>query len=499
MGIVIRQSIKGTLVTYIGAFIGFLTTLYIIPQFVGQELYGLTRVILEAGLLFAVIFQLGTTSSILRFFPHFKAKDKKNNGFFFYMIAWTTFGFLLFIPIFYLLKQPISDYFSEQSALFVDYLQWLIPLTFFLIYWLTFEVYSNVMMRIAVPKFIREILVRLLIIVVYIAYAFGYIGISGFVIGFICVYGIAMLLTFFYISRIGSISLKHDKSFLTPTLKKDFFSYTSIITLGSLGGTLIGKIDIFMISGEMGLGWTGIYAIAFYMISIVDIPSRSITSISAPIAAEALKNADFQAANNLYKQVSLHQLLIGSAIFLLLWINIDNIYAIIPNGGAYSAGKWVVLFIGIAKLVEITLGFGGTLVSFSKYYHWNLYFVLFISGITILLNWLLIPRLGISGAALATAITCLISYSIQQWIVLVKIKANPYSWGTLKIIGIIGLLLCLNLILPTLNNPIEDMLYRTSIICLIGIPLVYRLRISEQSNNLLRGIFSQIKKHIRRK
>jgi Membrane protein involved in the export of O-antigen and teichoic acid len=498
MGVVIRQSIKGTLSTYMGTLITFVTVLYIVPKFIGDELYGLIRVILEAGILFATIFQLGSASSIMRFFPHFKSGDKKNNGFFFYMMAWTTFGVVLFIPVFFLLKQPITDYFSK-SPLFINYLYWLIPLTLFFLYWQTFEVYANVLMRIAVPKFVREVLVKILTIFVFLAYAFGYIGQNGLITGLVCIYGIAMLVIFFYVSRIGTVSLKHNPSFITPALKKDFLSYTSIIALGTLGSSLIGKIDVFMISGEMGLSWTGIYSIAFYMIAIIEIPSRAISSITSPIAVEALKNKDFQKANDLYKSVSLHQLLIGSAIFLLLWINIDNIYSIIPNGEVYSAGKWVVLFLGIVKLIETTIGFGGILISFSKYYHWHLYFLIFISAVTIFLNWLLIPRLGISGAAISTVGACLVSSPLQQWIVLVKLKANPYSWGTLKVIGVIALLLCFNYFLPSFESSYFDMLFRTFIISITGVILIYRLRISQQTNELLLSVITKIGRIIKKK
>jgi Membrane protein involved in the export of O-antigen and teichoic acid len=498
MGVVIKQSIKGTLSTYIGALITFFTVLYIVPKFIGDELYGLIRVILEAGALFALIFQLGSASSILRFFPWFKSEDKKNNGFFFYMMAWTTLGAILFIPVFFLLKQPITDYFSK-SPLFVNYLYWLIPLTLFFLYWQTFELYANALMRIAIPKFIREVAVKMLTIGIFLAYAFGYIGQNGLIIGLVCIYGIAMLVIFFYIARIGAVSLKHDSSFITPTLKKDFISYTSVIALGTLGSALIGKIDVFMISGEMGLAWTGIYSIAFYMIAIIEIPSRIISSITSPIAVEALKNNDSQTANDLYKNVSTHQLLFGSAIFLLLWINIDNIYGIIPNGEVYSAGKWVVLLIGIAKLIEMTIGFGSVLISFSKYYHWHLYFLIFIPGLTILLNLLLIPRFGISGAAISTVCAGCISYFLQQWIVLVKLKANPYSWGTLKTIGVIALLFCINYFLPSFENPYFDMLFRTFIISITGVILIYRLRISGQTNELLLFVITKIGRIIKKK
>lgn len=90
----------------------------------------------------------------------------------------------------------------------------------------------------------------------------------------------------------------------------------------------------------------------------------------------------------------MHQLLIGGFLFLLLWINIDNIFDIIPNGADYRAGKWVVFFIGLSRLIVMFLGFGYTLISFSRYYYWGLYFTFFITAITILTNSWLIPYWG---------------------------------------------------------------------------------------------------------
>ncbi|MFR4037135.1 MAG: hypothetical protein ACLTZT_04570 [Butyricimonas faecalis] len=73
-------------------------------------------------------------------------------------------------------------------------------------------------------------------------------------------------------------------------------------------------MDIFMVSAELGLNYAGIYSIAFYMVAIID-TSRSITAISSPVAADALRAGEFERANDLYKKVALHQLLIGGFIF----------------------------------------------------------------------------------------------------------------------------------------------------------------------------------------
>lgn len=486
MGIIIRQSIKATAINYVGTFIGFLTTMFIAVKFLPKEELGLVTVILNAGLLFCSFAQLGIGSSAIRFFPYFNDKDKNNNGFFFYLMLIPSVGMILLSLIFLFLKNPVSAYFEANSELFVDYYYWVIPLGGFLLYAVAFETYSSILLRIAVPKLIKEILLRLLVVVVYLLYGFKLISLTQFVACYVGVYGIITLAIFYYVSRIGPVNLKHNYSFVDKGLKRSFYSYTSLIVIGSLGGTLVSKLDTFMVSSNLGLGYAAIYAIAANMAAVIEMPSRSITAISSPLAADALQKGDFQRANNLYKQVSLHQLIAGSIIFLLIWINMDNIYAIIPNGNEYKAGKWVVFFIGMSKIVEITLGFGGALISFSRYYHWSIYFTFFITALTIFSNNLLIPIYGVTGAAIATALTCLVSYTVQQWIIFIKIKGNPYSVGTAKQIALVLLLYALNLLLPQLANPWFDGIYRTFIICFTGLPLLYLLKVSADINRIVK-------------
>lgn len=481
MGIVIRQSIKGTIVNYVGAFIGFLTTMFILTKFLQPEEIGLTRVIYEAAFLICGFAQLGTSSSAVRFFPYFRNQGNRNNGFFFYLLMMPCIGGILFTGIYFLLRDPITDFFGKNSQLFMNYYNWVPPLMFFLLFWTIFETYSILYMRIVVPKFIREIAVRVMLLVAYLLYAFDYLSLNGLVFAIIIVYAIACLLTLYYVSRIAPLSLKHDFSFIDKPLRKKIFKYTLFLIVGALSGNVIGQLDLFMVSSEMGLGFAGIYTVAFYMAAVIEMPARSITAIASPLASNALKEEDWDKANKLYKNVSLHQLIAGSTIFLLIWINIDNIFTIIPNGAIYQEGKWVVFFIGISKLISVTLGFGGALISFSRYYYWGLYFTFLLTGLTIYTNYLLIPILGISGAAVASLITCTISYSWQQWIVVKKVKGNPYSIGMLKQVGLILFLFGCNAFLPQWSdNPFVDACYRTILIGLLWLLLTYTLRTSSE-------------------
>jgi len=191
----------------------------------------------------------------------------------------------------------------------------------------------------------------------------------------------------------------------------------------------------------------------------------------------------------LYKKVSLHQLIAGGLIFMLIWINIDNIFAIIPNGDYYAVGKWVVFFIALSRILSVTFNFGDTLISYSKYYYWTLFFTVFITMTGIASNLLLIPIMDITGAALATFITYILAYTVQQWIVLWKIKGNPFSKGIFIFIILILILFGINYLLPKWSpNPFVDGIYRTSIIGVITLISVYKLKISEEITNIFNKI-----------
>ena len=161
MGVVIKQSIKGTIVTYIGVAIGAFTTLVILTRFLTTEEVGLTRVLIEAATLLSSLAQLGTSSSILRFYPFFKNSEKKDNGFFFWTVIIPLVGFMIFGLTYIILRIPITDYFSEKSQLFNNYFYFIVPLAFCLMYMTVFETNANVLMRIVVQKFVWEILVRI--------------------------------------------------------------------------------------------------------------------------------------------------------------------------------------------------------------------------------------------------------------------------------------------------------------------------------------------------
>ena len=181
-----------------GVLVGVVTTFFVLTRFLTAEEIGLARVLIDAATLFIGLAQLGTSSSIVRFFPYFSSQQSAvstqpaagqrsgdpYHGFFFWTIVVPLLGFCIFALVYIACRVPITAYFQEKSPLFVDYYYLVLPLAFFMLYQTVFETSSTVLMRTVFPRsVVREFMVRVMLLGLYLLYAFRILSLDGFVIG----------------------------------------------------------------------------------------------------------------------------------------------------------------------------------------------------------------------------------------------------------------------------------------------------------------------------
>ncbi len=488
MGVVLRQSFKATIVSYVGAVLGYVNLVFLYPLCLSAEQYGLTRVVVEAATILAFFSQMGTSNAIVRFFPLFNNHEKKHHGFLFYATIVPLIGFIIFSLLFIAFKTSIVNYFNESSGLFLHYFYYILPLAFFVMYTTVSEAYSSVLMRIVVPKISREIILRIIIALVVIAFHYDVIDLDGLIAGFTLAYGIGTLINIFYLSRIQSSSFVADKTVLTKSNRKEIITFLMYMLVAGLGSNVVNKIDTFMISAKLNLSETGIFSLAFFIATVIELPSRSLLQILSPIASKAIADNDMIQLDVLYKKSSVNQMLFASIIFIFIWINIADIFKIMPNGNIYSAGMWVIFFIGLSKIFDASTGINFVIIGNSKYYYFGLFFIFFLAGIAIILNNILIPIYGITGASIATA-TSIFLYNLMFVIfVWMRFKIMPFTFATLKTILMFGGLLLLNIYLPSFENPFIDGIIRSLIVFAVMLPIIYFWRISPDFNEFLKKL-----------
>ena len=224
MGIVARQSIKGTIATYIGVAVGIVTTFFIQTKAFQPEQIGLIDILLQCSLLFGGLAQLGTNSSAMRYYPFFKDEKHRDHGFFGWTLLVPLIGFTFFLLAFFLFKGTIVNFFTKDSEvgedLFAKYVNFVVPLAFFMLYISVFETNSNLLLRIVLPKFIREVGLRVGTLTIYLLYFYKIIDFDGVIISFCILYGLATIINIVYLMSLQRVSFKIEPKFISAQLRR---------------------------------------------------------------------------------------------------------------------------------------------------------------------------------------------------------------------------------------------------------------------------------------
>lgn len=492
MGIVIRQSIKGSVVSYIGAALGMVSTIFIYPYVLSPELIGLNRILIDSAFLFAFIAQIGIPNAIIRFSPQLREEGVLREAYrvalLLPLISIVFFGTLVFLG-----KDYFQSLFTENSPLFSGYFVLIIPFGLVVIYLGIIENFATAYHRITVPKIIREIFLRIFLITSAVLFFYLQFSIDLYVLLVIVSYALAVVILFAYFKRLQGLKTPRGEGRRLPKeIGRKIFPYMGFVLLAGIGTNIVTKVDAFMISSMIGLGSTGVYTISFFMSSIIEIPSRASMQISAPFVSESLLKNDLPKLKDLYVRHTSNHAIIGGLLLVLLWANIDTIFTLMPNGEIYSAGKYVVLFIGLGKLIDVSTGLNNLILIYSRYYRYQILFVLVLAIITVTGNFLLIPILGITGAAIASLASYLLLNSTVIWFLKFKLGIHPFTRTTIKILLLIGLVFLINFLLPTLDSWFLNSLYRSLILFGVYIGFTYFYKLSEDLNTIVIKAFSMI-------
>lgn len=494
MGIIISQSIRNTILSYLGVALGFVITIWMYPNILSPEQYGLTRVLLSLAMVSTQLASLGTQNTIIRYFPFFRDKENKHHGSFFLALVVPLFGILVLTLILYLFQPQIIQYFIERSALLVDYYWLILPLAFFILFFHVLSAYVRALYDTVMASFLMNVVIRILAAAILILYFLGWLSFQQFIIAFVCTYGVIMLWMFGFTLQTFEVNLKPDFQFLRKSLLTNMGNYSLFAFFGGVASILVNNIDIIMLSSLAGLSDTGIYAIAFYIGSAITIPRKSIYQISSPVISDAFKNKNLSLINKVYHQSSLNLIIAGGLVFCGVIANIDNLMNLLP--AEYAGGAMVIVVIASANVFDMATGVNGAIILNSKYYRFDFYSTIFLIFITVLLNYLLIPVYGILGAAIGTGSAVILYNVLKVGYVWIRFSMQPFEWKMLHVIGIGALTLFIVFQLPVMGNIYSDIILRSILITLLyGLP-IWILNISEEINTLIEDSLKQLKERL---
>lgn len=493
MGIIIRQSFVSTILTYLGVIIGYVNILIMFPNYMSPDEVGLTRTIQDASMLLVPFVQLGVSQLIIKYFPKYE-KEAFYSEFVSLIFGLFIIGSLLFICVFLVFKNDISHYFSKNSDAVNQYLFYILGLAILLSMHQLLVSFAQSLHNIVLPNMLKEVILRAFTLIDIALFALQIIDFHLFINLLLTAYLVNFLILLSFLIYKKALKFSFKFKHINSAQIREMLAYSLFTFLGASSILIIGKVDSIMVTGMIDLDANAIYTTAFYIAVLIELPKRAVAQISLPILSKAFKRNDLNEVQSIYKKSSINNLIIGSLLFIGIWINLDNIFALVPKSEVYSLGKYVVLIIGIGKLIDMVAGVNGEIIVMSKHYRVNVYLILFVTVFTILSNYLLIPRYGIEGAAIGSTVALLLFNSSKYIFLLLKERIQPFSIQTLKVLLIASLTAFIGLKLPSIESIYIDILIRSIVTTLVFISLIIWLKPSEDIDLLIKQGVAKFRK-----
>lgn len=493
MGIVVRQSIITSVISYVGVLIGYVNLLYLFPKFLHQDEIGLLRTLQDSAILLTPFATFGLGQGIIRFFPRYSSKEEHANSFIFIMLLLGIVSYCFFLLILFLFQDYIAGFFKNQANEVLQFLDLILWLTLVLVLTALLEQYSRSLLKIAFPNLLREVVLRVFQGVLVSLYFLKVISFNQLIIGSIYIYLVLLIILIIFLIYYGHLRFTFSYKVIKRQHIKDIITFSAISFVGSSAMIIIGKLDSIMIAGMLGLTSNAVYTTAFYMATVIEIPKRAITTSASTLIARSFQKNELEEVKTIYQKTSINQLIIGALILIGLWINIDNLFDLMPNGEKYIDGKYVVLIVGLGKLIDMFFGPSSEIIGLSKHYWFNLVVITFLAGIVVISNYIMIPAFGIDGAAYGSLIA-LTAYNVIKFVfIFIKLKFQPFTTATIKVIVISCIVIVINFLLPKLNHIIIDIIYRSSVITLVFSSLILATKCSKEVNELFNSVLNRIK------
>jgi len=490
MGIIQRQTIKGSIYSYLGVIIGFFGTAVITPHLLTSSEIGLVNVLVAISALYAQFSTLGFTNVAIRMFAWFRDSKKNNNGFAFLVVLTGLTGFVLALAVFFILKPYLIENNLEKSPLLVEYVWYLIPLIFFRMFFLLLDNYNMLLYDATTGTFLSDFVYRLANLLLLGAYFLQWISFPQYLLGYV----VALCFPAVYLAGLliwrGQFNLRPQLEFIAPPLRKEMITMAVYGLVSGLSSVALVSIDKIMVNSFFGLSLTGIYSISSYFATIILIPNRALSKISSGILADAWKNNNLSIINSIYYKSSINQLIIGYLLFILMIANLHNIFTVLPP--EYASGGMVIVYISLGNLVAVSTGVSINILSTSAKYKTQTYQLGLLIILTVVTNLIFIPIIGMNGAALASMVSMMI-YSLVR-IVYLKKKMDlfPFRSGHLKLTGVSGAALLAGIFLPEMGHWMIDLIIRSAVVFFMFMAGILTMNISDEVNAMAKQAWRKV-------
>lgn len=496
MGIIQRQGIKNSIISYIGVAIGAFSILFIYAQEEAKEIYGYAIFLTGMSEFLIPFASLGVTTLVVKFFPKFHKETEGDNGFLMLLFGLYLFSFGLFSLLLFLFKDAflslIGSSYLDPDDVLKNNIHIVLPITFFSGMILILMHHCSNHLRIVVPEIIRTLGYKIWLPVIVAATVSAKMSIEMFTWGLVLFFFLAFLFLALYAFYIGTVQVRKPKANLVSENKKEMVSYAFFNGLNSIGTQLAFRIDAIMITLLLGYKSTGLYFILLFMASVIEKPASAIIKIASPIISKAWENNDKREIDLIYKKSSINLLIVGIPVFLMIWFGLRDLDLISAGTKNFYEGRNIFLLIGLAKLFDMVTSVNSQIIYYSTKYKYSLLFVLILGISNVVLNYHFITSYGLIGAAMATFVALIMFNVIKLIFINASFNLQPFTSATLKLVLLTIPVLLALYFAPIISNPFLNIIKNGLIVMTLYFPIVYISKVSPDLNLLIGNLYKKV-------
>lgn len=204
-----------------------------------------------------------------------------------------------------------------------------------------------------------------------------------------------------------------------------YWAFTAPRAVASVAQLAFQRVDVLLLAALGGLHAAGLYAVAGKYVVLSQIAGGGLSQAVQPRLAERLAVDDVAGVRALYQQATAWLILATWPVHLIVVGNAGLYLGLF--GPSYSDGAIVVWILAGAMLVATGCGMVDMVLAMGGRTRWNLYNVLAALSTMVVLDGLLIPRLGATGAALGLAAAVLVNNLVPLVQIWRSLGVHPFG------------------------------------------------------------------------
>lgn len=490
-----KQSIYSSIFIYIGFAIGAFNVLYLFPKYFTKEEFGLTRILVDIALILSTLCTAAAVPVGLKFNPYYKSHQPgKKNDLISVVILTVLLSCLLLWFAAPWIEPLIIRKFGYRSPLLVQYVRLIAPITLSYSLLILMEVFAWNSGKIIAANFMKELFYRGIVLLSILGWIAGFFsGFDQFIGVYAYLYFPPVLLLLIILQKAEPIRMTLSLSKLTKRLYPIMFKFGTAYFLSALLNIIAKTNDTLIIASQSagGLADAAIFTIATYMITIMDVPQRSMIAAATPEIAIAWKQKDMQKLDRLYKKTALNLLIFAAGILGFVVLGTPLMIEVLGDG--YAGLPFLMFTLGLGKLIDLGTGLNSQILQLSKHWKIDLFTNMLFVILSVILNYFLTRSFGISGTAVGSVVAILLYNSVRFLFIRQIYKLQPFSWRNGLVLIITTVTTGILWLIPNYGNAWILIPLKLLVFGGIYATTIIRLNISDDISDLYKQIITRFR------